>query len=559
MMKKSLSKRNFLVFVFLILMASVFADVSDNEGDLNPVSGKESSLIEKLPQEVTEKEPSEAKILKTETCVLELKTNVSGVEVFINGLPVGRTDLVLKDLEAGLYLVELKKPGYEDENFWVNMKAGKQYTYNVKMKLIVGFINFSGLPKKTEIHVDNTVVKRNDDSGSYTMEVVPGPHRVIIRSFGYTEEMCTVNVVPYETISLEVEMHECDFEMGDFTVSKSKINPKYKNKLGTAEFTFTVTASQPVTFTICNENDQTVFENSWQEFDKWLQIVKWNGRDSNGNILPDGEYVAQIESEHFIFSQKVAIETSEKFPIFSVNKNGTGVGSLPAVFADFKDKDVFSNASAVYFDMKMLEGLSGSSKRDGTYAMGSDFGVVLNMPHSEISFGSSFCPFYEVKLWSIYSCYKLRFYQPLSNGMNFGYGGQIRYGFASENMYDAAAFDIGNGLDFGLLCGIDGGWFNIGYSSQYIFAAKCGKLGKNNEGMKNNIWENGLTFTVQPFTWMSINAWTALNNLKSLEVGGGFVFMPSFASMLIDVNCDSYIIFGDCTYLDFGIVLSYLF
>lgn len=557
-MKKIVVKRLFCVLIFNF--CSLFlAFGADNINIGEKVEPKPSISSDSIGKDVNRLEPSKDRILKAEDTILEIQTNVSGVEVYINDFYVGRSDIELKGYRPGFYLVELRKYGYERERFWVEVRPGRRQTYYVNMQLIVGYTTLTGIPDKAKVYVD----------GSYTsydyrkcFSSVPGNHRVVIKCFGYKDYTLSVVVDAYENYEYPVEMELADFEILNFRVSRAVINPEYKNSIGSTEIEFSVTASEPVNLEIQNESGEVVFEYSWSGFTKAEQSLSWNGRGIAGEKLPDGVYTVSIESEHFIFNEKVTIDKTTSIQLFNLNKNGTGVGSLPAFFSAFNEENSTFNPFVVYLKAAPVTGLQGSSKQNGEYTLNLDTGFVVNVPNVEFNFGGSFFPAYEEKFRSFYGTYKMSFSKTVTEKLSVNYGGLIHYGWGSDNLYDKVCFDTGTGLDFGLAGGIDLGIFNFGISSQYIIAAGAGRLGKvakGREGFTNNIWENGITISAQPARWLNIGTWAALNNLDAAEAGCGITLMPMFAPLLINVNCDSHILFGDCIYIDFGFGLSYLF
>lgn len=557
-MKVFISKR-IICLSILCCLFSVFA-FGQGKIPVDNVEPRPGMSADYIGKDVRPVEPAKNKMLKAEETVLEIQTNVSGVEVYINDFYVGHTDIELKGYRPGFYFVELVKPGYEVERFWVEVRPGRRQTYYISMQLIVGYTTLTGIPDKAKVYVDG-IYTSYDSKKCFSS--APGKYKVTVKCFGYKDYTLSIDVDPYENYEYVVEMELADFEILDFKLSRSVINTEYKNSVGSTDIEFTVTASEPTKIEIENEAGEIVYEYSWPLFTKSNQSLNWNGRNNNGEKLPDGNYVVHIESEHYIFNENVTIDTKSVLQLFDINKNGTGIGSLPTLFAAFNDKDSTFNPCVAYIKLAPVTGLKGSSKRYGTYVFNLDTGFVVNVPNVEFNFGGSFFPAYEEKFRSFYGTYKMSLSNPITEKLSVSYGGLIHYGWGSDIFYDTVAFNIGNGLDFGAIGSIDFGMFNVGLSSQYIIAAGAGRLGrreKGREGFANNIWENGITVSAQPVRWLNVGVWTALNNLDAFEAGCGITYMPIFAPLLLNVNCDAHYLTGDsCLYLDFGFVLSYLF
>ena len=68
------------------------------------------------------------------TATLRVKTDTADVEVWLDGEPVGRTPLTLKNLAAGKRQITLLKDGYEDQLEDVEVSSGKANSVFVVMK-----------------------------------------------------------------------------------------------------------------------------------------------------------------------------------------------------------------------------------------------------------------------------------------------------------------------------------------------------------------------------------------------------------------------------------------
>jgi hypothetical protein len=68
------------------------------------------------------------------TGVLRVKSDVSEVEVFLDGTSAGKTPLTMTAVAAGAHRVSLTKPGYEDREEQVTVEAGATAKLFVVMK-----------------------------------------------------------------------------------------------------------------------------------------------------------------------------------------------------------------------------------------------------------------------------------------------------------------------------------------------------------------------------------------------------------------------------------------
>lgn len=67
---------------------------------------------------------------------LRIKTDVSGVEVFLNGSSVGKTPLTLTPVAAGTHHLVLIKPGYVDHNEDIQVRNGETVKKFILMKAL---------------------------------------------------------------------------------------------------------------------------------------------------------------------------------------------------------------------------------------------------------------------------------------------------------------------------------------------------------------------------------------------------------------------------------------
>ena len=557
-------------------------------------------------EEIEFLQPQKIKATKDESSILEIKSNIFGADVYINEVYLGKTNLTIMDYLPGNYYLQISKNGYETKKFQLEIQKGYHQTYYIDLNAL--YVNLSlsnidadsliyidgrkvsfeveeikkegqqlaagdaklssGEKKDKSVEVENTTGEEETLTGEanqlnpqfFTNIKIPiGNHELLVRKFGCKDFYSEINIQRDETLQLEVKNDFIDFEIKNFEVSKKSFNPEYKNSVGSVTFSFAVTANEPLSFYIKNENDEIVFNYDWKELHSWYQSIVWDGKDSEGNILPDGDYVASIQSRHFIFNQPVKIDTTISYPLFSICDNGIGIGDLPAIFADIclKDSDFGKNITLPYFQVKPISKVTGDNS--GFVAVKSNVGFVTTIKNNyEFNFGLSLYPGLENGGLSLNGSFKMAYAYKLGNFFSLTYGGLLRYGFTNAALY-SDYIDNGSGVGLGGLVGLDSKIIKMELSSQFFIREKFLEKENPDNTLFYSLWKNGISISVKPVNVLGLYSWFALENLDALDFGAGINIMPVASSVLFDFNFKTSILFNSSSYLTFGIMLSYLF
>ena len=102
------------IFLFLILIFTAFCGAV--------LSAQESLEPERLYE------------IEGHKTVLEIFANQPDVNVFLNGIYQGRTNLTIYDLTPGFYQLKLEKEGYEGQEHTIFVKAhyGQHFWFEIK-------------------------------------------------------------------------------------------------------------------------------------------------------------------------------------------------------------------------------------------------------------------------------------------------------------------------------------------------------------------------------------------------------------------------------------------
>ena len=538
--KTNESFRNLMCAVFFLLLGA---------GILSAQSDAEQSRFRFVePEQAKETEPGDA--------VVRVRTNVSGAEIYLDGMYYGCSDVVIHFPDSGRHHLRISKPGYESEFLTVNVKRGREYSYFVQLKKISGFIRIYGAPSGAVFYVDG-----GSPTSSTFIEAGAGRRRIRVHAFGYNDFYGDIFVRRYMTSDFNVSMTPAEFSLDDFAVSRGTFNPEYGGTIGNAEFSFYVTAAspEPARLLICNSEGNTVRTFNFEKFKTWRQSVVWDGMDDSGLPLPDGAYKATVSAGKYSYSISVSLDRSLVYNISGCSRTGTGIGSLPAAFGlTAGGYSVFSSAAPVFnygtpgsgYD-SVYTGL-GFVKNFGEYAeTGASVYFVAGEKYEDVPI-----------LFNVYM--KIFNGFEISGGTVLRFGGLARYGYLTDAAFGIPGVDDGCGFGGGLMFGAETRLFYAGFSSEFTAGAIDGNL-----SVYNNVWRNGISLSFRPDQTSRINLWGALNSsfselipsgwLRAVDAGAEVVFMPGGGVIVVSFKGRGIFVTDGSGRFSAEIGLSYLF
>ncbi len=226
-----------------------------------------------------------------EGSVLEIVTEPEAARVFLNEKDYGRTPLLLKDMNPGIYRLSIRKAGYHVYEQWIEIKKDAKLALTITLAKIVGFLSVKTTPEHSIVYVDN--IQRN--TGISMLPV--GSYAVRIRAFGYEDYATRVQIRENEITSIEAVLEKAPFSVRNVVAERAVFNPRNPGILGKTRIGFEVTTYGKGTLRIEDSSGKAVWFHEFTPFTDWLQIAYWDGKDSAGAMLPDGEYRAIIEAE----------------------------------------------------------------------------------------------------------------------------------------------------------------------------------------------------------------------------------------------------------------------
>lgn len=85
-------------------------------------------------QELLHFEPYNIEEINSQNCIVEIFTDVQKVEVYLNGVYQGKSNLQIKNLVQGEYLIELKKDNYQIIKGFIFVSKNYQNSYFFELK-----------------------------------------------------------------------------------------------------------------------------------------------------------------------------------------------------------------------------------------------------------------------------------------------------------------------------------------------------------------------------------------------------------------------------------------
>jgi hypothetical protein len=215
--------------------------------------------------------------------------------VYINGIERGLTPFIFETIPPGEYGIRLVKDGYGERWIWVSVRENSRLEVTLSLEAILGILSLDiqrkagspppeTLPLRPEITVDGELKNT-------TFLSLPVGYRVVrVRAFGWEETVHSVYIHRDFSQTLKVEMQAAPFSMTGAEPRRARFNPANSGSLGTTEIAFNVSAPGTGRIVIENQGGDTVFARELGPFATWSQSVVWDGRDGEGQPLPDGAY-----------------------------------------------------------------------------------------------------------------------------------------------------------------------------------------------------------------------------------------------------------------------------
>jgi hypothetical protein len=234
------------------------------------------------PQEPTQNPPGSSK-------GLQVLTDPSSAEVWIDGDFKGLSPYVMEDISIGWHRILLRKEGYYETSSWVEFK-GDPLLYQTTLSQIIGFLQISATPSDITVTVDGQAIPAG------TQQVPVGTHEVVVKSFGYVPYTTSVVIAEKAVTALSVALQPAPFDITAFSIPKTTINPANPGLIGSIEANFSVTGPGGGEIHVVDATGAEVYTRTLADFATWDQSFTWDVHSSTGQALGDGLYTLRLDT-----------------------------------------------------------------------------------------------------------------------------------------------------------------------------------------------------------------------------------------------------------------------
>ena len=100
------------------------------EGDENAETGDSGSVAES--ESIIESLDYISIEESKETCIV-IESNIPKTQIYLNGIFYGKTNLVVKDLLPGQYVLKVQAASYKSQTFFIEVRRNYRLTYRVNL------------------------------------------------------------------------------------------------------------------------------------------------------------------------------------------------------------------------------------------------------------------------------------------------------------------------------------------------------------------------------------------------------------------------------------------
>ncbi len=245
---------------------------------------------------------------------LTILTDPVGSTIYIDGKDVGISPYIDPRVAVGKYNILISKSGYNPITRIVAVKKGQETKVNLTLEPL-SRISVNTYPPACNIFVDD---KEFGKSPIIVSDLQKGKHVVTVKHVGYKTSQQLVTLVPGETRIINVFLKESPFQA---TITTAPIPSGYH-----IEYTITRQANTNVYVTNSNNSLRAIILKN-KSMPPGTHEITWDGKDEDGNYLPDGEYTLNIRAVS-IFGDTAVARTA-----LQIKRAGQiYVGALPQIF-----------------------------------------------------------------------------------------------------------------------------------------------------------------------------------------------------------------------------------
>jgi len=272
---------------------------------------------------------------------MEIHTNPAGVKVFINGIERGLTPVSFDEILPDEYSIRLTRDDYETQEFNITVHSHSRLFIAIEMKRMQGQASISVFMEQegsepllfepqlfTRAANNNAAITLCSDNKAQ-LNLHTGYHTITIRAFGWEDSSVTLLIEHNAVVTADIYMKPAVFRLQNLTQRRERLNPLNAGNLGITEYRFEVSAPGEGFIKILDSNGTTVYTRQLNQFNTWIQRETWNGRDTYGNLLPQGYYTVVIEAESLSLQLETEINYSQSIFPQSLESSIAGLSFAP--------------------------------------------------------------------------------------------------------------------------------------------------------------------------------------------------------------------------------------
>ncbi len=439
------------------------------------------------------------------TAIVNVRTNISGVEIYINNLYKGIAPLTVEEMVPGLYTIHLRKDGWERKTVYVELKAQTETNLYFELVPITGFLRIYSNIKDANIYLDDVLLEQKSSLDSGLIEIQEGSHTVKIEKFGYETQSKTVTIFDSFLSEVGFSMEKSVFAVRSFSSNPLTFNPLTPGNLGTAKFSFTISAPGSALFEILDKNGVAIFTQQFSNLVSEYHSVTWNGRNSLGIALPEGIYRARLSAlpsegwestvvqdelsegvSPIVTMTETIIDNSIFYPLLTSGAGGSTVGIPNARLMPVGSTLISINAAVDFSTASGFQAFPFLISANFTPFSMTEFSLRLGAESADSSFPVFFGGSFKV-----------------SGKLENGYiGGIIRYTYATEPTYLSVYSEPGLGV--GVIGALEYGHMLFSVSEEVVFGSEQGNVAAFDGHLKSAL---GVQYQKGIF---SSNVWASL-------------------------------------------------
>lgn len=155
--------------------------------------------------------------------VLNINSSVQGADIYLNGIPWGKTPLKDKKVIAGKYTVKISKDGYDPSQSEVTIAVGETKELDIDIlpsKSSEGIFKITVTPQTASVIFTDGKTKYSPG-----MSLSPGKYQVELSSFGYEKQKIDFDITPGAKIEKNINLKEASVIQNSLGMKFVKIAP----------------------------------------------------------------------------------------------------------------------------------------------------------------------------------------------------------------------------------------------------------------------------------------------------------------------------------------------